>query len=134
MQGMFPRPAALRFAPRLGSDAVTLAKHANSRALCDSSSHVRFLEENKGITSIQVFGHFRDFGEPSRRVKRGKNRSKNLKQGPGPTASFRLKPDGDSAANGSSTGTELSNYLAVVSVGLEVQKISGVEYSLSAHR
>lgn len=38
----------------------------------------------------------------------------------GPTASFRLKPDGDSAANGSSTGTELSDYLAVVSIGLKV--------------
>ena len=120
MQGMFPRPTAFRFGPRPSSGAVTLAKRANSRALCDINSHIPFREEIWDICSIQVFGHFRDFGEPCRRVKRGKNRSKNLKQETGPTASFRLKPDGDSAANGSSTGTELSHYLAVVCVGLEV--------------
>ena len=50
----------------------------------------------------------------------------------GPTASFRLKPDGYSAANGSPTGVELSHYLAVVSVGLKVQEVSGIEDSFSA--
>jgi hypothetical protein len=81
MQGMFPRPRAFQFAPRLGADPATLTKRANSTALCDMNLHAGFPEENWDINNIQVFGHFRDFGEPSRRVKRGKNRSKNLKQG-----------------------------------------------------
>jgi len=76
MQGMFPRPPPLRFAPWLVFIAVTLVKRANSRALCDLDNNARFLEENWGQNSIQVFGHFRDFGELSRRVKRRKIEAK----------------------------------------------------------
>lgn len=76
MQGMFPRPTSLRFAPWLGFSAVTLVKRAKSRALCDLDNNTRFLEENCGQNSIQVFGLFRDFGEPSRRVKRRKVEAK----------------------------------------------------------
>lgn len=64
----------------------------------------------------------------------GKNRSENLKQCEGPPASFRLKPDGYPAANGSSTGAELRKNLAVVRVGLQVQKVSRIEHSFCAQR
>jgi hypothetical protein len=72
MQGMFPRPTSLRFAPWLGFNAVTLVKRANSRALCDLDNYAPLLEENWAQNGIQVFGLFRDFGELSRRVKRRK--------------------------------------------------------------
>ena len=73
MQGMFPRSTSFRFAYGAGLEPVTLAKHAYSRLLSAVVSSPRFLVENWAQNSIQVFGLFRDFGELSRRVKRGKN-------------------------------------------------------------
>ena len=73
---MFPRPNSLRFAPCVGFNGVILLKRANSRALCDFDNKVRLLEGNWGSNCIQVFGLFRDFGEQSRRGKRGKIEAK----------------------------------------------------------
>lgn len=91
-----------------------------------------FLKKTATNIAIQVFGLVRDFGELRRRAKRGKIEAKTATGKPCPTASFRLKPDGYSATKGSATGAELGQYFAVVGVGLEVQKISGVEHCFSA--
>ena len=80
-------------------------------------------------TAGNMASKFLDFSEILENRAGGSKEEKskqNRKREAGPTASFRLKPDGDSAANGSSTGAELIHYLAVVGVGLKVQQISGV--------
>lgn len=83
-------------------------------------------EQTLPVLMIQVFGLFRDFGDPARMGSGDLIRPIALRQ-------FRalLKLEGNSATNRTTTCTELSKYLSVIDVGLEIEQVARINHRFS---
>jgi hypothetical protein len=114
-----PRQAAANEIPLPGMTSIF--------SLADTA---RFKTYTLPIDPIQVFGLFRDFGEPEGPPEQKANRVGSVP----PPGFFLLKPKGNSTAHRTTSGTDLGKYFSVVGTRLHVHQISRVEHCFSTNR